>query len=67
MVAEELERGKVSNQVYFYLLKSMGWPLVIVWMIARILLEIATLGRFFWLGTWSEEGVIVNETLATVN
>ncbi|XP_072025399.1 ATP-binding cassette sub-family C member 9-like [Amphiura filiformis] len=62
MEAEELERGSVSYEVYLYLLKSMGWPTIISYLIFRILQEVANIGRQFWLAAWSDAGVVLNRT-----
>ncbi|XP_072025842.1 ATP-binding cassette sub-family C member 9-like [Amphiura filiformis] len=59
---EELERGSVSFRVYKYLVKSMGWPIVITYFIFRLALEGCSLGKVFWLALWSEAGENLNVT-----
>lgn len=65
MEAEELERGAVSLQVYAYLFKSMGWPLVAAYLVSRILQEVGNIGRQFWLAVWSQTGVNVTTDLVS--
>ena len=67
MEVEELERGAVSYKVYTYLMKSMGWPLVLVYLLCRVLQEVANIGRQFWLAIWSEAGTYPNVTANSVS
>ncbi|XP_072050893.1 ATP-binding cassette sub-family C member 9-like [Amphiura filiformis] len=57
---EELERGSVSFRVYKYFVKSMGWPIVVIYVLLRFTLEAVTLSKLFWLAAWSEASEKVN-------
>ncbi len=67
MEAEELERGAVSYQVYLYLIKSMGWPSIVIYLIFRVLQEVANIARPLWLAEWTDASIPLNATFNAVS
>ncbi|XP_072039246.1 ATP-binding cassette sub-family C member 9-like [Amphiura filiformis] len=54
--AEEREKGAVSYRVYKYFLMSMGWRIITLVLCLRVIQEIVSLSRIFWLANWAEAG-----------
>ncbi len=67
METEELERGAVSYDVYLYIFKSMGWPIISAYLVFRILQEVANIWRQFWLAEWAKAGISINITIDIVS
>ncbi|XP_072031466.1 ATP-binding cassette sub-family C member 9-like isoform X2 [Amphiura filiformis] len=64
---EELARGSVSTNTYWYYVRNMGMFWAISFIFAYMLMEAFNVARNFWLSDWAEAGLDQNRTVGDIN
>ena len=54
---EELERGSVSYQVYFFYARNIGWLVMSLLVLCGIIETTLQVYNGFWVSEWSEAGL----------